>query len=119
MHSRKISIYRYGIYLFLYIIVLILDTITLKKFAKSPYLNGILMLILIMASFTGEFITAISLIAGLLSIAIYILIYKIRQDLKRKKSDEQISDKISIGFCLGASNILIFALTLIYNYYIL
>ncbi len=116
---EKSSIYRYGIYLFLYIIVLILDTITLKKFAKSPYLNGILMLILIMASFTGEFITAISLIAGLLSIAIYILIYKIRQDLKRKKSDEQISDKISIGFCLGASNILIFALTLIYNYYIL
>ena len=116
---EKSSIYRYGIYLFLYIIVLILDTITLKKFAKIPYLNGILMLILIMASFTGEFITAISLIAGLLSIAIYILIYKIRQDLKRKKSDEQISDKISIGFCLGASNILIFALTLIYNYYIL
>ena len=36
------------------------DTITLKKFAKSTYLNGILLLILIMASFTGEFITSIS-----------------------------------------------------------
>lgn len=116
---EKASIYRYGIYLFLYIIVLILDTITLKKFAKSPYLNGILILTLIMASFTGEFITAISLVAGLLSIAIYILIYKIEQDLKRKKSDGQISDKISIGFCLGVSNILIFVCTLIYNYYVL
>lgn len=116
---EKANIYRYGIYLFLYIIVLILDTITLKKFAKSPYLNGILILTLIMASFTGEFITAISLVAGLLSIAIYILIYKIEQDLKRKKSDGQISDKISIGFCLGVSNILIFVCTLIYNYYVL
>ena len=69
-----------------------------------------------MASFTGEFITSISLVTALLGIGIYILIYKIQQDLKRKKSDKQISDEISIGFWLGASNILIFLITLIYNY---
>jgi len=110
------NIYRYGIYLILYILILLVDTITLKKFAKSTYLNGILLLILIMASFTGEFITSISLVTALLGIGIYILIYKIKQDLKRKKSDKQISDEISIGFWLGASNILIFLITLIYNY---
>ena len=110
------NIYRYGIYLILYILILLVDTITLKKFAKSTYLNGILLLILIMASFTGEFITSISLVTALLGIGIYILIYKIKQDLKRKKSDKQISDEISIGFWLGASNILIFVITLIYNY---
>ena len=110
------NIYRYGIYLILYIAILLVDTITLKKFAKSTYLNGILLLILIMASFTGEFITSISLVTALLGIGIYILIYKIKQDLKRKKSDKQISDEISIGFWLGASNILIFLITLIYNY---
>jgi len=110
------NIYRYGIYLILYILILLVDTITLKKFAKSTYLNGILLLILIMASFTGEFITSISLVTALLGIGIYILIYKIQQDLKRKKSDKQISDEISIGFWLGASNILIFLITLIYNY---
>lgn len=110
------NIYRYGIYLILYIVILLVDTITLKKFAKSTYLNGILLLILIMASFTGEFITSISLVTALLGIGIYILIYKIKQDLKRKKSDKQISDEISIGFWLGASNILIFLITLIYNY---
>ena len=110
------NIYRYGIYLILYILILLVDTITLKKFAKSTYLNGILLLILIMASFTGEFITSISLVTALLGIGIYILIYKIQQDLKRKKSDKQISDEISIGFWLGASNILIFLITSIYNY---
>ena len=116
---EKANIYRYGIYLILYILILLVDTITLKKFAKSTYLNGILLLILIMASFTGEFITSISLVTALLGIGIYILIYKIKQDLKRKKSDKQISDEISIGFWLGASNILIFLITLIYNYYII
>ncbi len=113
------SIYRYGIYLVLYIIVLTLDTITLKKFAKSPYLNGILISILVMASFTGEFITAISIASGLFAIGLYILIYKIIEETKRKKSDESIANKISIGFCLGSSNVLIFILTLIYNYYFL
>lgn len=113
------SIYRYGIYLILYILILLIDTITLKKQAKSTYLTGILLVILTMAAFTGEFVTSISLVTALLGIGIYILIYKIKQDMTRKKSDEQISDKISIGFWIGASNILIFILTLIYNYYIL
>ena len=109
------SIYRYGIYLILYILILLIDTITLKKQAKSTYLTGILP----MAAFTGEFVTSISLVTALLGIGIYILIYKIKQDMTRKKSDEQISDKINIGFWIGASNIIIFILTLIYNYYIL
>ena len=113
------SIYRYGIYLILYILILLIDTITLKKQAKSTYLTGILLVILTMAAFTGEFVTSISLVTALLGIGIYILIYKIKQDMTRKKSDEQISDKINIGFWIGASNILIFILALIYNYYIL
>lgn len=110
---EKASIYRYGIYLVLYIAILILDTITLRKYAKSTYLNGILLMILTMGIFTGEYVTASSIIYTLLIIAIYLLLYKLKNRKNRKvKTDKQISDKMSIGFYLGTANIitLIFAL---------
>ena len=116
---EKTSIYRYGIYLLLYIIILVLDTITLKKMAKSTYLNGIILLLITMAMFSGEFITAMSIIVTLLSIAIYIIIYKIQEDLRSKKSDKPIYTQISIGNCLCASNLIILVMVLIYNYYFL
>ena len=101
------SIYRYGIYLALYIIVLILDTITLKRFAKNSYLTGILLMIITMLVFTGRYVTINSIIITLLAMAIYLLIYKIieRKD-KNRRTDKQISKTISIGFYLGFSNLL-------------
>ncbi len=45
---EQANIYRYGIYLILYIIVLIFDTITLKKYAKNSYVTGILLMIITM-----------------------------------------------------------------------
>ncbi len=116
---EKTSIYRYGIYLLLYIIILVLDTITLKKMAKSTYLNGILLLLITMAMFSGEFITLMSIIVTLLSIAIYIIIYKIQEDLKSKKIDKPIYTQISIVNCLCASNLIILIMVLAYNYYVL
>lgn len=114
------NIYRYGIYLVAYIIVLILDTITLRKYAKSTYVNGVLLSIITMIIFTGEYVTSLSIIIALLAIAIYLLIYKLK-DIKNKqrKTDKQIAKEISIGFYLGAINITIFTLILLYNQYIL
>ena len=102
------NIYRYVIYLILYILVLIFDTITLRKYAKSSYVNGILMSLITMVIFTGEYITACAVILTLLSISIYLLIYKIKNKRNRnRQSDIQISKKLSIGFYLGVSNTLI------------
>ena len=60
----------------LYIIILIYDNITLRKYAKSSYTTGILLMLITMMFFTGEYITANSIIVTLLSMAIYILIKK-------------------------------------------
>lgn len=117
---EKDSIYRYGIYLVFYILILLFDTITLKKFAKSTYLIGILLMLVTMSVFTGSYITANAIIVTLLAMALYILIYKLRNSLnKNRKTDKQISGEISIGYYLGTSNVLIFILILMYNYYIL
>ena len=115
------SIYRYGIYLILYILILLFDTITLKRFAKSTYTIGILLMLVTMAVFTGEYVTANAIIVTLLAIAIYILLYKLKNKMRREvKTDKQISGEISIAFNLGTANVIIFILVLRYNnYYIL
>ena len=117
------SIYRYvicGVYLLLYIIILTWDTITLKKFAKSTYINGILLSLVTMIIFTQEYVTISSIIVTLIAIAIYVLLNKIKnQTSKSKKTDKQISKEISVGFYLGVSNIIIFILVLLSDKYLL
>lgn len=110
---EQANIYRYGMYLVFYIIVLGLDSITLKRYAKNSYVTGILLMIITMAIFTGEYITMNAIIVTLLGIFFYLLIYKIKERKKRRKeSDQKREDKISIGFFLGAFNIMMLLLVL-------
>jgi hypothetical protein len=103
-----------------YIIMLTFDTITLKKYAKSTYVNGIIISIITMIVFTGEYVTANAIILTLLTIAIYLLLYKLKNIKNRnRKSDKQISKQLSIGFYLGVSNILTVILALFFNHSIL
>lgn len=114
---EQANIYRYGIYLFLYIIVLIFDTVTLKKYAKNSYVTGILLMILTMVVFTGEYVTQNAIIFTLLGIAFYMLIHKIKQRKQRRRTQEQIANQISIGFYLGILNILMLLLVLYLSNY--
>ena len=115
---EQANIYRYGIYLIFYIIVLILDTITLKRYAKNSYVTGILLMIITMCIFTSEYITANAIIYTLLVIFFYMLLYKIKERKNRnKKTDKQIADRLSIGFFLGTCNIIMTLLVLwVINY---
>lgn len=101
------SIYRYIIYLIFYILILILDTITLKKYAKNSYINGLILTIITMCIFTGECATINTIILVALAIAFTILLTKLKNLInKNRKKDEQIAQKINIGFYLGIANII-------------
>lgn len=114
------TMYRYGIYLIFYIIVLILDTITLKKYAKNSYVTGILLMTITMCIFTGSYITANAILITLLAIAIYLLIYKIKERRNRnRKTDREFSRQISIGFFLGTLNITLLIIALVYSNYLM
>ena len=102
------SIYRYGIYLVLYIIVLLLDTVTLKKRAINKYVYSIILSVITMAIFSGEYATILSVVTTLLAIAIYELLIKLKNSKKSKKAEKDVADTISIGFYLAIPNIVYF-----------
>ena len=87
--------------------ILILDTITLKRYVKNSYINGILLTVLTMCIFTGEYVTINTIILVALAIAFTILLTKVKNLAnKNRKKDEHIAQKISIGFYLGIANII-------------
>ena len=111
------NIYRYVIYLVLYILLLILDTVTLKNYAKDNYIIGILIALITMTIFTNELIVITSIILTLLGVSIDFLIAKLRDLTSRvKKSDNQIYKQISIFFYLAISNVILLILVLLTNY---
>lgn len=114
---EKNSIYRYVIYLTLLLIILILDTIRLKKKAKNSYTYSILMVIIVMAVFTGEYTTIASIVTTLLLVAITLLIKKLRKN-KTVKTTEQYNKNIKLGLYLSIANILYFILILSYYKFI-
>lgn len=108
---EKTSIYRYIIYLVLFILLLVVDSITLKKHAKNNYTYSILMLILIMLIFTGEYVVINTIITTLLAISIYLFMKKMK-NFKKRKTTKQYNNTIRIGFYLSIFNIVYFIIIL-------
>ena len=100
---EKTSIYRYVIYLLCLAILLLVDTIILKKRAKNNYTYSILILIMIMVIFTGEYVTINTIIATLLMISIYLLLKKLKNNKSRQ-----------IGLFMGIANITYFIIVLLF-----
>ena len=110
---EKSSIYRYAIYLVMFLIILIADTISLRKHAKDKYTYSILMTVVIMAIFTGEYVTVSSIIATLIVVALYLIIKKI-QNSKNKGTIEQYYKELRIVLYLAIFNIFYMILVLGY-----
>ena len=99
------SIYRYIIYLILFLVFYVLEHFLQKKWS---YTNCILMLLSIMAIFTGEYVVINTIIITLLAISIYLLIDKFK-NRKNIKVETKMND-IAFGYFLSISNIIMFLL---------
>ena len=101
------SIYRYIIYLIFYIVILILDSVTLKKYAKNSYVNGIIMTAITMSIFTGEYVMINTIIMTSLAVSFNLLLHKIQNIRKRVRREKKDYGKnVNYGFYLGIANIL-------------
>ena len=98
------SIYRYAIYLAVYIILLGINTFILRKFAKNNYYIDLITFFVMMLIFMGYKIGIFTLIIFGFEILIHILIRKIG---KRKNGNVPIKlEEIPLGLYLGASNLI-------------
>jgi len=114
----KASIYRYVMYLATTLILLIVDTMQLKKNAKESYTLSLLILLMIMMVFTSELTVILTIIMTLLIIAFVILINKIvNARSKVKARDKEIAKNLKIGFYLCTSNIIMFIYLLFFINY--
>ena len=114
---EKTSMYRYIIYLVAYMLILLIDNITLKKYAKNKYIFGLILATIIMAIITGEYVAYESVIIVAIAIIIDTIIHKVKRRNQAKK--ENYIQKEQIGYMLGISNMIIFMFILICNYYMI
>lgn len=114
---EKTNIYRYVIYILAYLAIFIFKNLKLKKQERYSYIKDILLVIIIMAVFTTEYVTANSIIITILAIAICEFIKKINSNEHVIKNDE--INKIPIVFYLGISNIFWIMLVLFCKVYLL
>ena len=111
------SIYRYAIYLAIYIILLCIDAFLLRKKAEDSYTIDILFLLTIILIVTDFKIFIMTVIMTIMAIAIYMLIR--RFELKKKGNIKPKLKEIPIGFYIGVSNIVVlFGMTILTNYMI-
>lgn len=116
---EKANIYRYVIYLFLICITLLMESIYLKKTAKTSYSMQVLALCLYTTLFTGEYVFLLSVIMLFLVICLTVLSRKIVALYRRyKKSDEMIMNRFPFAFYFCICNIIMLLVTNWYLMYI-
>lgn len=114
--NNKCHLIEYLIYLVIFVILLIIDTIIIRKKGESLYVLQILMLCMYMAIFTDKYIFAVTVMYTLLVIGLYILIGKISTIRKRrviKKQNAKELAKLPIGFYLCIADILVLIYSII------
>ena len=114
--NNKYHLIEYLIYLAIFIILLVIDTVIIRKKGESLYVLQILMLCMYMAIFTDKYIFAVTVIYTLLVIGLYILIGRISTIRKRrviKKQNAKELAKLAIGFYLCIADILVLIYSII------
>lgn len=102
-------------YLFVYMILLLVDAFLLRKFAKDSYLINLLILISIISVYSNFIILVYTLILAMISIMLYTIILKSQQ---RKNGNKKIKiPEIPIGFFIASSNIIVLFMVRIFESY--
>lgn len=110
------SIYRYAIYLVIFLMILLVDTFILRNKAEDNYIINVLMLLMIIYVNTSTKIFLFTIGIALLSIILYIMLREITVAENRKLKEED--KKMPLGYFICVSNIIAYLLVnILINYF--
>jgi leader peptidase (prepilin peptidase)/N-methyltransferase len=106
---QKNSMYRYGMYLCMMLILCIIDTVSIKKFGESKYPIQCLMLCSYIGAVLGSELLLCSVILAIILIILNNIYLRIKRSLKDKADIMQANElpKTRIGFFLGIATIIV------------
>ena len=105
------------IYLVMYILVLVIDSFLLRKFAKDSYIVNLLLLIVMILVYTDLHIVVYTISMALIAVGLYALILKLQ---KKKNGNKKIKiSEIPIGFFVTASTVIVLFMVKIFEKYLL
>ena len=116
IHREKANIYRYVIQYIAIAILMIFNVIYYKKKLKNNYTIQNLILLIEMLVFTYEACTILTIVFTLLSIAIKMIIEKIK-GISRRNIKNNKQTQIPFGFYLCVTNIITLLITNILIFY--
>lgn len=104
------------VYLAIYMVLLIIDSFLLRKFAKDSYIVNLLMLISIILVYSNLRILIYTLIMAVIAILMY---YVILESQKKKNGNKKIKvNEIPVGFFISTSNIIVLFMIRIFQNYL-
>lgn len=111
------SVHINAIYLSIYILLLIIDTFLLRKYAKDSYIVNILMLLNVILSFTDLRTLTFTCVMAFIAMTIYALI-QISQKKKNVSKKFKIIE-IPVGYFIATSNIVVLFMIRIFEGYLI
>lgn len=103
------SIYRYAMYLAIVLVLLVIDLFMLKKKAKNNSVIQTLLLVVVMAIFTGELVTSASIFSTIIWIGIQYLERVLMNHFRHgKKEQSNLLEQLNIPFYLCWFNVIEF-----------
>ena len=111
------SIHLNVIYLAVYIILLVIDSFLLRRFAKDSYIVNLLMVLVMILVFTDLKTLTYTLVMALIAIGFYTLLLKYQ---KKKNGNKKIKiNEIPVGFFVAASNVIVLFMVRIFENYLI
>jgi len=111
------SIHLNVIYLVIYLLLLMIDSFLLRKFAKDSYIINLLMLLMMILAFTDLKTLTYTVIMAIIETGLYILLLNTQKKINGNKKIK--INEIPIGFFIAASNIMVlFMVRFFHNYLI-
>ena len=111
------SIYLSIIYLGIYMILLLIDSFLLRKFARDSYLINVLMLLVVILVFTDLRTLTYTLVMATIAIIVYAIVIKSQE--KKSGSRKLKLNELPVGFFIGASNVIVLFMIKIFECYII